>query len=167
MSAIEERMDTFETEEMVYNAKMSYGDMHEMYQCMDKLGEQLVQKETALQSLTYALRSSVSAPKMEQILNLASDYMARYAGRFTTDEMREKLKSEGVEDLSAVLVDAKFADEAVENGREVFAIKAGEMVLLDKHGLASQYETAGYLLAVTPHTYEAEFCDDLDRALDE
>lgn len=167
MNPIEERIDTFETEEMVHNAKMSYGDMHEMYQCMDKLGEQLVQKETALQSLTYALRSSVSEPKMEQILNLASDYMARYAGRFTTDEMREKLRKEDAGDLIAVLVDANFAEEAIENGREVFAIKAGEMVMLNKHGDASQYETAGYLLAVTPHTYEAEFCDDLDRALDE
>lgn len=167
MGAIEEKMDTFETEELFYNAKMSYGNMEKMAGYIDLLGEKLVQKETALQSLTFALADSVSAPKMEQIVNLSADYMGRYLNRFTTDEMREKLRKEGAESINAVLVDANFANEAIENGRDVFAIKGGKATLLQKAGEASEYEGKGYLIAVSPFTYEAEFTDDMDKALDD
>lgn len=165
--SIEERMDTFETEELVYNAKMSYGNINEMAKYMDKLGELLVSKETALQSVMLALEASVSASQMEQIVNLADQCMSKYLNRFTTDEMKEKLEKEGVGNLAVVLLDEDYANEAIENGRDVFAIKNGNMELLNKHGEASKYAKDGYLLAVSPFTYEAEFCDDLDKALDE
>lgn len=167
MNNIEERMDTFEVEELVYNAKMSYGNMDKMLEYIEELGEQLVSKETCLQSLTNALQDNVSAPKFEQILNISSEYMSIYMNRFTTNEMREKLSKEGFSNLNAVLVDEQFAEEAIENGREVFAIKSDNIILLNKVGEVSQYKDKGYLIAVTPFTYEAEFNNDLDLGLDE
>ena len=167
MNNIEERMDTFKTEELIYNAKMSYGNMDKMLEYIEELGEQLVLKDTSLQSLTNALQDNVSAPKFEQILNVSSEYMSVYMNRFTTNEMREKLEKEGFSNLNAVLVDKQFAEEAIENGREVFAIKSENIILLNKVGEVSQYQEKGYLIAVTPFTYEAEFNNDLDFDLDE
>lgn len=167
MNNIEERMDTFRTEELVYNAKMSYGMMDKMLEYIEKLGEQLILKDTSLQSITNALQDSVSSPKFEQILNLSSQYMDTYMGRFTTKEMRERLAKEGFPNLNVVIVDERFAEEAIENGRDVFAIKSENMVLLNKVKEVSQYQENGYIMVVTPFTYEAEFNNDLDFELDE
>lgn len=167
MKHIGDRMDTFEIEELVYDAKMRYGNMDEMAKYMGKLGDELVMKEMLLQSLTYALQDSIPASKMKRIVNLADRYMLEYLNRFTTDEMKERLEKEGVGDLGAVLVDADFANEAIENGRDVFAIRNGQRVLLDKHGQGSVYEQEGYILAVTSHTYEAEFENDRDNWMNE
>ncbi len=157
MNNIEERIDTFETEELVYNAKMSYGDMEKMLEYIEITGEQLIIKDVSFQSFFNAVQDSVSSAELEKILNLSNEYMTSYTNRFTTNEMREKLEKEGFSNLCVVLVDVEFANEAIDNGREVFALKSGNMVLLNKSGDATKYELEGYLIAVTPFTYEAEF----------
>lgn len=162
MNNAEERIDTFETEELVYNAKMSYGDKDKMLEYIDKMGEKLISTDTIFQSFFNAVRDSVSSTELEKILNLSNEYMMTYMSRFTTNEMREKLEKEGFATLNVVLIDAEFANEAIDNGREVFALKSENMVLLNKSGEATIYDAKGYLIAVTPFTYEAEFVDEID-----
>ena len=62
-----------------------------------------------------------------------------------------------------VLVDADWAEDAMDNGREVYALKAEEMFLLDKAGEATECAENGYLLAVSPFDYEAEFLEDVEE----
>lgn len=167
MKAMEERMDTFKTEELVYNAKMSCGNIEEMSKYIDILGSQLIEKDTVFQSLINAVQDNVSSQKMEQILNLASEYTEKYAFRFTTEKMKDSLIKEGFANLGVVLVDENFANDAIENGRDVFALKNGNIILLDKKGIVTEYIEKGYLIAVSPFSYEAEFGNDLDSILEE
>ena len=167
MKNIVERIDTYETEELVHNAQMSYGDMDKMQEYMEEMGIQLINKETNFQCFITAVEDSVSEDEFKKILNLYCEYMNIYAGRFTTDEMSEKFVKEGFQKLNFVLVDAEFADKAIDNGRDVYAIKAGEIFKLDKAGAASEYESKEYLIAVTPFTYEAEFMEDIDSYIED
>lgn len=162
MNNVEERIDAFETEDLVYCAKMSYGDMKKMLEYIEIIGEQLIIKDISFQSFFNAVQDSVSSVELEKILNLSNEYMISYTNRFTTNEMREKLEKEGFSHLNVVLVDVEYANEAIDNGREVFALKSGNMVLINKPGDATKYEEEGYLIAVTPFTYEAEFNDGID-----
>lgn len=163
MNNVEKRIDTFDTEELVYNGKMSYGDMDKMLEYIEMIGEQLIAIDTSFQSFYNAVQDNVSKDELEKINNLSNEYMVAYTGRFTTDEMREKLEKEGFGDLDVVLVDADWANEAIDNGREVYALKAEEMLLLDKAGEATEYEEKGYLIVVSPFDYEAEFLEDVEE----
>lgn len=163
MNNVEKRVDTFDTEELVFNAKMSYGDMDKMLEYIEMIGEQLIAIDTSFQSFYNAVQDSVSNDELEKINNLSNEYMIAYTSRFTTDEMREKLEQEGFGDLDVVLVDADWANEAIDNGREVYALKAEEMLLLDTAGEATEYEEKGYLIVVSPFDYEAEFLEDIEE----
>ena len=167
MESILEKIDTFETEELVHTAKRKYDGIKGLIENLDKVGDQLISKDTALQCLATAVQDCVTAPKMQQITNLAADYMAQYTSRLTTEEMREKLDAAGFPNLNTVIVDVDYANEAIDDGMDVFALKDGQAVLLERHNEATKYEEEGYLIAVTPFTYELEFLDDIERAIED
>ena len=165
---IAEKIDTFETDKLVYEAKMSYGDMDEMAQKIQELSSKVEELDLSFQSLTNALADSVSAPKFNEIVNLANTYSREYAMRFTTKEMKAIFAEMGFENIAAVIVNEQLGNDAIENGRDVFAFKKGEEpILLEKCNDASVYKEKGYVIVVSPATYASEFEDDLDRFLDE
>ena len=153
-----------EQEELVHNARMSYGNMKNMGDYIETLGGQLVTIEVALQCLMAAIQDSVSAPKMQQIINLADEYSSAYTGRLTTEEMREKLIAAGCPNLDAVLVDAEYGNEAIDDGIDVYALKDGKAILLERHNEATKYEENGYFIALSPFGYETKFLNDLKMA---
>ena len=167
MENILEKIDTFETEELIYISKRNYNGTEELIESLDKIGTLLISKDTALQCLATAVQDCVSAPKMQQITNLAADYMAQYTSRLTTEEMRKKLDAAGFPNLNTVLVNVDYANEAIDDGMDVFALKDGQAVLLERHNEATKYEEEGYLIAVTPFTYELEFLEDIERAVED
>lgn len=163
MENILEKIDTFETEELVYISKRKYDGTKGLIENLDKIGTLLISKDTALQCLATAVQDCVSAPKMQQITDLAANYIEQYTSRLTTEEMRKKLDAAGFPNLNTVLVNADYANEAIDDGMDVFALKDGQAILLERHNEATKYEAQGYLIAVTPFTYELEFLNGIEK----
>lgn len=161
------QINTFETEELIYNAKMSYGDMDKMANFIDILGERLFMRDLQLQTYMLAAKNNLPDEKVKQIKNGSIQYIDKYLNRFTTEEMKRTLEEAGYYDLAVVLVDGEVGDEAIENGREVLALKDGEIFCLDEHGEASEHAKMGYLIAMSSHDYEAYCIENSDFSLDE
>ena len=62
----------------------------------------------------------------------------------------------------AVVVDADFAEEAIEYGFDVFGLRNGEQKLLNHHGEASRADSEGYVLVVTAYV-----CEAMNRIIDD
>lgn len=160
-------IDTSETEELAFDSKMSVGNMESMAEQIEKLNRALVEKDLAYQSFVAATSDTVSKDTFDNILNTAFAYQHDYMNRYTTEEMAETLEKVGFAGVGVVVIDANWAEDAVWNSREVFALKDGKMEIIENPGKATEYEKNGYVLAVTPYTYEVEFFNDLQNFIEE
>lgn len=93
-------------------------------------------------------------PEFKKFFNVSTRYS--FFEKRARWDMIKKLTKEGFPNLNVMVVDKWFAEEAIENGKDVFAIKSGSIVLLNKVNEVSQYKKNGYLMALTPSAYKDE-----------
>lgn len=148
-------MDIFEIEDFAHYASMMVGNMDNMKDAIESLGGMLVGASADNCALMEALLETLDEKQISDILDIKNRKISEYFGRYTTDEMKEQFAKAGFAGLLAVIVDADFADKAIDEGFDVYELKAGEQKRLNHYHEASEAEAEGYIITVAPHVCDA------------
>ena len=149
------RVNTYELAKEISDVLASKPDKAKMEEEYRMLSCTCLSIEAQRQALIRAIEAKCSNELQEEIFELTDQLYEEYDWRYTTDEMKEKLKEYNCNNPLVILADSKKAMLYMEHGYIVWALKKdGTSTLCESEADIKQAEENGCLLTTNQFAVE-------------